>query len=286
MGDILVGVVSHERSRFADSQGAEGLGGRIVRTLIELGVSARLLVRLENDHDPRELPVDGRLAWASVSAQLRLEREWESYISPATAGRIGVRALRDRARLILACIRSWRPWLPAGSNASQIRAITRLLNIELSHLAILREAVASGASWALVLEDDAGDADAVDCARGILGITAQAPPPAYVNLSRSFANDELRIAALLTSSSSWAGTTERTVLTAERPVTNTVCAILYERSFIEALLAEWDSLPMTPVVPIDWKLNRCLMRMHAAGTFPAGGCWFVEPAPIMQRSMG
>ena len=75
------------------------------------------------------------------------------------------------------------------------------------------------------------------------------------------------------------------ILSASKPVTNTVCAVLYRTSFLEELLTVLDSLPLSPVIPIDWKLNAALLQMHDSGALGAGDCWFLEPAPIVQRSM-
>ena len=77
----------------------------------------------------------------------------------------------------------------------------------------------------------------------------------------------------------------RGVLSGRLPVTNTVCAILYRTSFLRELLAVWAELPVEPVIPIDWKLNKALMMLHGRGLLPAGSAWNVEPAPIVQMSM-
>ena len=109
---------------------------------------------------------------------------------------------------------------------------------------------------------------------------------AYVNVSESFPLDALGIEHLLTPTDvPWAGTANRGVLSASRPVTNTVCAILYRAQFARDLLAEFAQMPMTPVLPIDWKLNDALMRMNADGRLGPGSCWLVSPAPIDQLSM-
>ena len=42
---------------------------------------------------------------------------------------------------------------------------------------------------------------------------------------------------------------------------------------------------MTPVAPIDWKLNRALMELWRDGALGPSDCWWVEPGPIVQRSM-
>jgi hypothetical protein len=107
-----------------------------------------------------------------------------------------------------------------------------------------------------------------------------------VNLSESFTPRELGIDHLLAHvvGCTWAGTRRRNVLVAERPVTNTVCAILYSSEFLHSLLEALEGLPIEPIVPIDWRLNEGLMALHDSGT-AIGACWMVEPAPIVQMSM-
>ena len=75
------------------------------------------------------------------------------------------------------------------------------------------------------------------------------------------------------------------VLAASRPISNTVCAILYRADFLGRFLTRFDALPIEPVVPIDWKLNIVLMDMYNAGGIVAGDCWIVTPGPVDQRSM-
>jgi hypothetical protein len=83
----------------------------------------------------------------------------------------------------------------------------------------------------------------------------------------------------------WGGDRCRRIAQSLLPVTNTVCAILYRTEFLMQLLDVWEALPMEPVVPIDWKLNRALMTLYQRGSLPPGSTWLVDPAPIIQMSM-
>ena len=292
MTSVFIGVVSHVGSRFEVSQGADGLAAKLQGSLADTSVEAEVAVRTDDAHDPATLPIDGRMAWECISEQLRLEQRWQRYLRGQEAARPSI---RDQAvivfRTMQMAFRLWRPWHGTSAvDAAEIRLVRRLVNIELSHLALMREAVAAGHPWTLILEDDAGASDVEDCAAGLASLMragdAQARP-AYVNVSASFSNAELGIDGLLRAvpDVAWAGSRRRVVTQSSRPVTNTVCAVLYRTSFLAELIQVMDRLPLTPVVPIDWKLNVALMEMFQTGELGSGDCWLVEPAPIDQLSM-
>ena len=268
---LFVGVVSHQGSRFAVSQGDEGLAAHLALALpgIEMAVNTADLL------DESVVPVTPALVQASLTAELRIDARWARFLGRPRGPRWwagqGLRWARRGFRAV-------RPPSPA--------MVRRLLNIELSHLDLLRRGLASGAPWILILEDDAMSADVPDLAAGLVGLMASGRSVGFVNLSRSFDTETLGIDHLLSPSGvAWAGSVPRSVLAASRPVTNTVCAIAYEREFLTRLVSVWEALPMTPVLPIDWKLNLALMQMFEDGALGAGACWLVEPAPITQMSM-
>lgn len=296
MTSLFIGLVSHAKSRFAVNQGPEGLTQTLAARLGVLGVTTSWRVNTEDAYDPTALPIDGSVAWSSVQEELRLEGKWRTFLEAdlkASRAQIVKAWIVGRVRASRALWRYWRPWQPAGlSDSDAQRLVRRLVNIEISHLTLMREGLASGAKWVLIIEDDASTLDLEDCAQGLLGLMNldsgfSGTSPAYVNVSQSFTNAELGIEHLLTpvAGTSWAGSSPRALLAASRPVTNTVCAILYRATFLRDLLAQMDSLPMTPVVPIDWKLNIALMNMFEAGSLRNGDCWNVTPGPMDQLSM-
>jgi hypothetical protein len=277
--DLFIGVVSHEGSRFAVSQGPGGLAAVLAARLCSLGQSVQVEVSTVDAYDPERLPITPAMVSACLTAQVHLDRRWARYLGRARGPRWwathGLRWVRRAEQLV-------RPPGP--------KLVERLLNIEMAHFALLRSGLATGADWVLILEDDASSVEVVDCAAGLawlMSSRADERQPAYVNISQSFALDELGISDLLTVApdASWAGDAPRHILSSARPATNTVCAILYRVSFVRELLAVTDALPMEPVVPIDWKLNLALMQMFSSGALGAGDCWFVDPAPIDQLSM-
>lgn len=293
MTSLFIGVVSHENSRFAVSQGPSGLAAVLVDPLSGRGISTETVINTSDDHDPTALPIDGAAVKRSLDATLRLEATWQSYLRVGN-DRGRVRAARDAAvfglRWANQTARYVRPWQSADNDQTAgSRLVRRLLNIELSHLSLLREGIARDGDWLLILEDDAATVDIDDCAAGLAGLMGYrgANPPQYVNVSQSFTPAQLGIAHLLSpiADASWGGSAPRTLLSSSRPVTNTVCAILYRASFARTLVEAMDELPMDPVVPIDWKLNAALMRLYREGILAAGDCWLVDPGPMDQLSM-
>lgn len=278
MTELFVGVVSHDKSRFAASQGPAGLARRLAEAGPNLGFEATVRVNTANLHDPAVVPVTEAMVQASLTEQLRLDRRWAEYLA-------GSRGPKWWATHGLRWVRRSEQSLRSPGTSM----VERLLNIERSHLDLLAAGLAAEAGWVLILEDDAVSTDVTDCARGIAGIMATGADeqPAFVNLSQSFTTAELGIDHLLSpvASARWAGAAPRTLLSASRPVTNTVCAILYRASFVRLLVSAMAALPMEPVVPIDWKLNVALMNLFNEGILGPGDCWLVDPGPIDQLSM-
>lgn len=275
MTALFIGVVSHEGSRFASSQGPGGVAARLAARLAEFGVATDVVVNTFDAHSEEELPVTPAMLQASLTAQLELDRRWAAFLGRTRGPHWWAMHATRWVR------REWQRLQPPG-----LTTMHRLLNIELSHLDLLRHGLASGTPWVLVLEDDAGCTDIDDLALGLRSIMQATMPAAYVNVSKSFTTSELGIDHLLRPASCrWEGSIERTVSATTRPVTNTVCAILYNARFLADLLPTMQALPMEPVVPIDWKLNLALMRLFDDGRIASGDCWIVEPAPIVQLSM-
>ena len=287
----FIGVVSHASSRFGVNQGPEGLGSRLAQALSNLGCRSEVVVNTADLWDGRldqgaldsqwAVNLDRSAVQRSLTAQLALERRWSTYLGLSTS-------LRDRFRNFALRLGRLRRRIQSPSPSS----LRRLLNIELSHLDLWQRGINSGASWILVLEDDAFSADIHDLAAGLVGLTSESGHLAFVNMSRSFSALELRIEYLLGHDPhmQWQGFQYRELLIAARPVTNTVCAIAYHRDFLIKLLETWRSLPVDPVVPIDWKLNQALMQLYRTGNFALsdsefGACLMVMPEPIVQGSM-
>lgn len=290
--DLFIGLVTHQGSRFADSASVDGLGATIARILSARGLAVIWSVCDEDRWTPEILDIDRAEVARGIDAELDVEGRWRSYI----AGR--PLSMTERATLLAR--RIWRrtTLAPPGRRALRgddagFRATRRLANIELAHLEVMREAAASGAAWALILEDDAASAEPTAFAEE-LGTFLQAHEntrqPLMVSLSESFTPAQLGIEHLLVPLTRGEGNDQDQANTppnwhlwaAKRPVTNTVCATLYRRNFVVSLVDTLETISLAPVVPIDFKLNEALMRV--APTMQSGDCWIAHPAPLAQRS--
>lgn len=292
MPDLFIGLVSHSASRFAWNQGEAGLARSLERRLDEAGVTCEVRINVENLLDPASIQLTPKVIEDSLFQELRLEREWQNFLSEggrrSTSSRLSRQGLHA-ARWLNA---QWRLRGPAtltrNPESTQERALRRLLNIELSHFDLLERALASGAPWALILEDDASTLDIDDAANGLLSLmrTAESHGVDYINVSQSFTREELEVGHLLMPPvSAWEGSHSRQVLPSVRPITNTVCAILYRTAFMQELFSALRDIPRIPVIPIDWKLNEALMNMYRTGSISSGSCWTVFPGPFDQLSM-
>ena len=284
--DVFLGLVTHPRSRFAEAWGADGLLAALGRGLESAGLLVESGVSDEDAYSPDSLPLTRRGVVSSIQAELDCELRWRAYLAGAKPS-VWLRSFMAvrRAKRTITQAPPWRRAMtPDGAGARMVR---RLVNIELSHLRIMREAVESGARWVVLLEDDASSTDATARAHELAAFIQAADTrsqPLTINLSESFTPEQLGIEHLLTQinpSSNPAGLPWR-LFSAQRPVTNTVCAVLYRGDFLARLLATLDEIPVSPVIPIDFKVNEAMMRL--SNTMAAGDCWVASPAPLVQSS--
>jgi hypothetical protein len=276
---FFVGLVSYEESSFSKSQGPCGLTAGLVEAFAELGVNCSSWINTGNLFDENSYELTSRMSRFSVREEVRLESEWFSFIQ-------GTDRLGHRVRILARYASSLFHW----RRNSESKELRRLLNIEYSHIDLYRRAVASGAEWAIILEDDAFSPDITDLVTGILSLSGRESGVKMINLSSSFSLDQIGIRHLLSSNSrqGWQGSDARSALGSARPATNTVCAIAFRTDFLKQILADFDSQPTDPsgpTVPIDWKLNAALMRLWDAEAIGSNECLFVDPAPIIQLSM-
>ena len=285
MTELFIGVVSHEGTRFPVNQGLEGLAASLSRALDKRGFTCQMKVNTKDAWTPAVLDITPQVAKRSPRASLQFEQVWKDYLGQGgwlTRARDSFTFLARHFKLTM---QSLRPSFTATSKA----AVRRLVNIELSHLQLWQQGLASGASWVLVIEDDDSAADIEDLADGLAGLLDSSHGvhgSKYVNLSASFQTAELGTGHLLSATDlPWRGHISRQIQQAERPITNTVCAIAYRAELLSAIVDEFAQLPMDPVIPIDFKLNAALIALRQRAVLTAGDCLQVEPPPIIQMSM-
>ncbi len=198
--DLFIGLVTHERSRFADASTESGLMARVADAAARAGATVTTAISDRDEYSEELLPVSAEVVRASIRAELAVELRWREYLSgrPAGAGLKAFMALRRGYREAKLA----PPWRrTSGRDDAGARMVRRLVNIELSHLRLIDEAVASGAAWCLLLEDDAWCDDPEGFARELLRFVSEAETrgqPLTVNMSESFSLDDLGIRHLLT----------------------------------------------------------------------------------------
>jgi len=249
---------------------------------MSLGWSTQLSVIADDRVDSSILTLTQSSIAKSVKFEMQIERDWSDFQLQGARDWKQHFWLQLRERYRLAKSR-----VPTNSaREAARRQIIRLANIEKAHLTLLAEGEKSGAEWVLILEDDAVNSDVAELSRDLnrnLRLWSDEPQPAYVNLSRSFALDQLQHGGALTNQGVWSHNSR--VLSSTIPFTNTVCAVLYRKEFLRELNQELQGIPLEPIVPIDWKINLAIMRLSRKDRLTKGACYTIDPAPIVQGSM-
>ncbi len=268
MTGLFIGLVTHAQTGFPNSRGAEGLMAQLAGELEELGISTTTHV------EDRDLAVGipdlstEKLA-ESQRYLLDVQRAWASYCS---RGAIKLR------------LRQWVGGLRGSIEPATASQARRLLNIELAHLELISASLSTGADFILIVEDDADCSDIRALARDLHSLLTRPSAPYMAHVSTSFSPKELGIESLADSvARQWSNGGKEFRL--KRPVTNTVCATVYRQDLLIGLHELWRAEPLLPVIPVDWRLNALLMRMHAKGLLPEGYSSLVYPSPIIQRSL-
>lgn len=281
--ELFIGLVTHPRTRFIDSAGPTGLVRQLSHAMTKAGVTCEVSISDQDDYADDLLTIDQLVIANSITAELDLEQRWARYLNPGR--RLPFLKLRmnvhERIRR--------RKFLGSNEKAGQLM-VKRLINIELAHLKLLKEAANCDARWCLIVEDDAIASDLSALAGNLkhfIEVTKNESKPKYVNLSQSFDDETLKVddqfrMLEIKDQEVW---NPQNVLAAKRPITNTVCAVLYRGTFVRELLQAYMEIPLEPVVPIDWKLNSAIMNLYSQNSLGDGDCWFIEPGPIVQRSM-
>ena len=262
--------MSHAGTRFTESTGPEGLPPRLAASFPE----SQLEICTRDLFDESGRTADSRMTQDSLSAELRAEFQWSKYL-----GRL------SECKWWITYAGRWAQRLRLRIARPHDSYTRRLLNIEYAHRLLMHRGLDSGAQWIIILEDDASCSDVADLTSGLTPMMAAAYRECLINMSDSFTFASLGIKHLIDVSQTirWEGTRPRAALEAERPVTNTVCAMAYSRDLLHRIVSAFDAMPEQPVLPIDWKVNQALMDLRA--TSDEIQCLLLDPAPVQQLSM-
>jgi hypothetical protein len=276
--DLFLGLVTHSSSVFNRDNRAGKLIQRLAEALTGHGLRVEFLISDRNDYSAVQFPTTRDSLLKAAVIQSSLERDWRNFVDKAAGTNRSKKAqsyglyVAMRAKRTLAALR--------GENSRAAKAYQRLINIDLSHLRVLSEGLDSGAAAIVILEDDASmrSEDLVEEFARIL-IMARQKNIEFINLSESISAPELGIEAILSRGRGIDSGHRISVIELDTPITNTVCANYYSRAFAEKF-CEYIAPPnLTPVRPIDWRLNEMMLANPNTRT------WWVQPGLFIQGSM-
>lgn len=268
MGDLFIGLVTHQGTAHPESTGPFGLKQSLSDALSRSGLHIQSRTE-DRDLMPAMVSISESDLVDSRNMLKHVQREWARYRSGP--------AIRDQFHRLRGALRGNLE--PASDIAAK-----RLLNIELAHLSLMESALESESQFALIIEDDAQCADIIGLGQDLTALIQRDDAPFMTHLSTSFSPREMGVSHLLKEKLlPWSGGGVEYAL--QRPVTNTVCAVLYRRDFLTDAVTRWRARDLVPVIPVDWRLNALLIEMNESDGFPKGYASIVFPGPIVQRSL-
>jgi len=246
--------------------------------LSQLGINVVTLISDRNDFQSsgRLIGIVDRVK--SSWRQVQIEKAWDKYVREFT----GSGSLTRKHGVIFFSGMFVKRAISYLLNSS---SLARLANIDLSHLRVLKEGVASGADWVLIIEDDAQFADPVKTA-GVVGTVLEflghPTRSIFVNLSESIDTVELRVDGIVSAGNPVLALTNGSeLLEISQAISNTVCANIYSLNFANEFAWAIEVQGIFPSVPIDWRLNQLIMEARVTPV----ECYWVKPGPFLQGSM-
>ena len=275
---IFIGLVTHPHSRFnSEGQAAQRIN-ELANSLSQLGLNVITLISDRNDFQSsgRVIGIGDRVR--SAWKQVHIEKAWGKYVRESTGSGSITRkhgAIFFRGMFVKRAI----------SYLFNSSSLARLANIDLSHLRVLREGVASDADWLLIIEDDAQFLDPVRTA-GVLGAVFKfLGHPArsiFVNISESIDPVGLKVEGIVSAGNPVLALSNGSELLEISPaISNTVCANMYSLDFAREFASAIDVQGILPSVPIDWRLNQLIMEARVTPV----ECFWVKPGLFLQGSM-
>jgi len=275
---IFIGLVTYPQSRFNSEGQASQRIIELANAMQRLGINVGTLISDRNDF-PSSGKVIGvvdrvRSAWN----QVLIEKAWEEYVRESDDS-------NSRSRKHGVPFFSGMFVKRANSYLSNSSSLARLANIDLSHLRLLKEGVASGADWVLIIEDDARFGDTVTTAgmlRTVIEFLDGQSSHVFINLSESIDAVELRVDGIVSGGNSVLTLTNESELLGISPaISNTVCANMYSHHFAREFASAIEVQGILPSIPIDWRLNQLIMETKATPV----ECFWIKPGLFLQGSM-
>jgi hypothetical protein len=275
---IFIGLVTHSHSRFnSEGQSSQRIN-ELANALSQLGINVVTLISDRNDFQSsgRGIGIVDRVT--SAWRQVQIEKAWDKYVRDSTGSDF---LTRKHGAIFYSGMFVKR----ATSYLFNSRSLARLANIDLSHLRVLKEGIASGSDWVLIIEDDAQFTDPVRTA-GVLGTVLEfLGIPArsiFVNLSESIDTGDLKVDGIVSGCNSVLALTNGSELLEISPaISNTVCANVYSLDFASEFASAIEVHGILPSVPIDWRLNQLIMEERETPV----ECYWVIPGLFLQGSM-
>ena len=276
---IFIGVLTHNSSRFSVAH-TKLLSSNLNRA----GIVATLEVCKENLIENSWKSVTRRTAMVSTVEYGLLRIEWYRQLFKKSAVALGfllasAHLLKELASLLL----------PGGLDRTR-RSMIRLRNISLGHASLWHQALVSESEWILMLEDDADPTEPTTLNLYLLKIIEyleekiESTSGIYCDASLSYSSDELGIKTL---ENPCLLTGAQMLYAVDKPFTNTLCAVLMSRTFLQTLSADIHMYLKTTkngYLPIDWLVNKCMLENQAKHD-SHNRFYKIQPGLYTQRSM-
>jgi len=280
--DLFVGLVTHRNSAFNSSGEATRALENLSLQLEGSGLQVETLISDRDDYTSESFPISPDSLKSAAKAQSQLERDWRLFLLSRAGFTAPIRFAKQAGTHALYQLMLFKRFAATkgGGTSPAAKAYRRLINIDLSHRRILEEGLKSGASVIVVLEDDASELN-VQQVHVLADVIRMASNQGvdFINLSESISLNDLGVTRILNRGKIISSVHGSQVIATDTPVTNTVCANIYGSDFATLFASYLSEDRLTPVIPIDWRLNQVMLD------YPDTRCWWVRPGLFLQRSM-
>lgn len=271
----MIGLVTHANSRFNRNGASVQQLHDLREELVNRGFQVNAVISDRNEFTERGEKLRLRDQVSAAYHQSKLESQWKRYLRGFCETHQGLQ-LKDYVQGVGMFVKRLFLYIKNRS------IVNRLMNIDLSHLRLLREG--HEADWVVILEDDAFAPSVADAAHSI-GATIDALKSTdmiFVSLSESFTATSLGIEQIIEQAVKVdIDCPAAELMQVPLPITNTVCANLYSTEFAAMFRDSLEGTSLLPSYPIDWRLNKLLLEVSQKSI----GCYWLRPGVFLQGSM-